>query len=49
MNLEGQKISGSRKWGVWGRDFLTRYDPDPLRYYLTANMPEMRDTRLGLG
>lgn len=44
MNLEGQKISGSRNWAVWGRDFLTRYDPDTLRYYLTVNMPEMRDT-----
>jgi methionyl-tRNA synthetase len=44
MNLEGQKISGSRNWAVWGLDFLTRYDPDPLRYYLTANMPESRDT-----
>ncbi len=44
MNLEGQKISGSRGWAVWGRDFLSRYDPDPLRYYLTVNMPENRDT-----
>jgi methionyl-tRNA synthetase len=44
MNLEGQKISGSRNWAVWALDFLTRYDPDPLRYYLTANMPENRDT-----
>jgi len=44
MNLEGQKISGSRNWAVWGRDFLTRYDPDALRYYLTINMPESRDT-----
>ncbi|MEN4011451.1 MAG: methionine--tRNA ligase [Bellilinea sp.] len=44
MNLEGQKISGSRNWAVYARDFLTRYDPDPLRYYLTVNMPETRDT-----
>jgi methionyl-tRNA synthetase len=44
MNLEGQKISGSRNWAVWGLDFLSRYDPDPLRYYLTVNMPESRDT-----
>ena len=44
MNLEGQKISGSRNWAVWARDFLTRYDPDPLRYYLTVNMPETKDT-----
>jgi methionyl-tRNA synthetase len=44
MNLEGQKISGSRNWAVWGLDFLDRYDPDTLRYYLTANMPESKDT-----
>jgi len=43
MNLEGQKISGSRNWAVWAKDFLTRYDPDPLRYYLTVTMPEARD------
>lgn len=44
MNLEGRKISGSRNWAVWGQDFLSRYDPDPLRFYLTANMPEAKDT-----
>jgi methionyl-tRNA synthetase len=44
MNMEGKKISGSRNWAVWGLDFLDRYDPDPLRYYLTANMPETKDT-----
>jgi len=44
MNLEGQKISGSRNWGVWGRDALTRYDADALRYYLTVNMPEAKDS-----
>ncbi len=44
MNLEGKKISGSRKWAVWGRDFLSRFDPDALRYYLTINMPEYKDS-----
>ena len=44
MNLEGQKISGSRNWAVWGRDALSRYDPDALRYYLTINMPENHDS-----
>ena len=44
MNMEGAKISGSRKWGVSMLDALTRYDPDPLRYYLTTNMPETRDS-----
>jgi methionyl-tRNA synthetase len=44
MNLEGKKISGSRNWAVWGRDALSRYDPDALRYYLTVNMPEAKDS-----
>lgn len=44
LNLEGRKISGSRNWAVWLPDYLERYDPDPLRYYLTANAPESRDT-----
>lgn len=44
MNMEGRKISGSRNWGVWGLDYLSRYDPDPLRYYLAVQMPEAKDT-----
>ena len=44
LNMEGKKISGSRNWVVDALDFLSRYEPDPLRYYLTANMPETRDT-----
>ncbi len=44
VNLEGRPMSGSRNWAVWVDDFLTRYDPDPLRYYLTAIAPETRDS-----
>ncbi len=44
MNMEGRKISGSQNWGVWMLDALTRHDPDPMRYYLTAVMPETRDS-----
>ncbi|HEX6386734.1 MAG TPA: methionine--tRNA ligase [Anaerolineae bacterium] len=44
MNMEGRKISGSHNWGVWMADALQRHDPDPLRYYLTAVMPETRDS-----
>ncbi|MFQ6016142.1 MAG: methionine--tRNA ligase, partial [Anaerolineae bacterium] len=44
LNLEGRKISTSRNWAVWLPDYLSRYDPDPLRYYLTVNSPESRDT-----
>lgn len=43
LNLEGQKISGSRNWAVWGFDFLSRYDADALRYYLTSILPESKD------
>ena len=44
LNMESRKVSGSRGWAVWVLDFLSRYDPDALRYYLTANAPETRDT-----
>jgi methionyl-tRNA synthetase len=44
MNMEGRRISGSMNWGVWMLDALERHDPDPLRYYLTAVMPETRDS-----
>jgi len=44
MNLEGKKISGSHNWAIWGLDFLSRYDPDALRFYLTINMPEYHDS-----
>ncbi len=44
LNLEGQKFSTSRNWAVWAPDFLSRYDADALRYYLTGNAPEQRDT-----
>ncbi|HLF27478.1 MAG TPA: methionine--tRNA ligase [Anaerolineae bacterium] len=44
LNLEGKQFSTSRNWAVWVPDFLARYDADALRYYLTANAPEQRDT-----
>lgn len=44
LNLEGAQFSKSREWAVWAPDFLAHYDADPLRYYLTANAPEQRDT-----
>ncbi len=44
MNMEGAKVSGSRNWSVPMLEALERHDPDPLRYYLTAVMPETRDS-----
>jgi methionyl-tRNA synthetase len=43
VTLEGQQMSTSRNWAVWMPDYLDRYDPDPLRYYLSVSMPETSD------
>jgi methionyl-tRNA synthetase len=44
LTIEGKKISTSRNWAVWLPDYLARFDPDPLRYLLSINMPETSDT-----
>ena len=46
MNLEGDKISTSRNWAVWVHEYLEKMPglEDSLRYYLTKNMPEQRDS-----
>ena len=43
LSLENRKFSTSQNWAVWVPDYLDRYDPDPLRYLLTINMPETGD------
>jgi methionyl-tRNA synthetase len=43
LTIEGKKLSTSRNWAVWLPDYLERYSPDPLRYLLSANMPETSD------
>jgi len=43
LTIEGSKLSTSRNWAVWVPDYLSRYDPDPLRYLLSINMPETGD------
>ena len=44
LTIEGKKLSTSRNWAVWLSDYLSRYDPDPLRYLLSINMPETSDS-----
>ena len=44
LTIEGRKLSTSRNWAVWVPDYLSRYEPDPLRYLLSINMPENGDT-----
>ncbi len=44
LTIEGRKLSTSQNWAVWLPDYLSRYDPDPLRYLLSIKMPETGDT-----
>ncbi|MBA7485301.1 MAG: methionine--tRNA ligase [Dehalococcoidia bacterium] len=44
LTIEGRKLSTSQNWAVWLLDYLDRYDPDPLRYLFSINMPEASDT-----
>jgi methionyl-tRNA synthetase len=44
LTMEGRKFSSSRNVVIYVRDFLARYSPDTLRYYLTAAGPETNDT-----
>ena len=45
LNLEGQKISTSKKWAVWLHEYMKEFpdQQDVLRYVLTANAPETKD------
>jgi len=44
LTMEGKQFSVSRGVSIAVGDFLSRYDPDPLRYFLTAAGPETQDT-----
>jgi len=44
LTLQGRALSTSHNWAVWLPDYLERYEPDPLRYYLSAIMPETSDS-----
>ena len=44
LTIEVKKLSTSRNWAVWLPDYLSRYDPESLRYLLSVNMPDTADT-----
>ena len=44
LNLEGGKFSTSKNYAIWLPDYLKAFPPDSLRYALTRNAPEARDT-----
>ncbi len=44
MNFGGAKASKSTGVGVTVPDVLAMFDPDPVRYFIAANMPETSDS-----
>lgn len=44
LNLEGEKLSTSKNHAIWLPDYLKEFEPDSLRYALTRNAPEDRDS-----
>ncbi|MBE0433268.1 methionine--tRNA ligase [candidate division WOR-3 bacterium] len=44
LNLAGGKFSTSKDYAIWLPDYLKGFKPDSLRYALTRNAPEARDT-----
>ncbi len=44
LTMEGKKFSSSRGIVIYVNDFLSRYDADALRYFLTIAGPENQDT-----
>ncbi|CAG5087232.1 methionine--tRNA ligase [Parvicella tangerina] len=46
LNLEGQKLSTSKNWAVWGHEYLDDFpgQEDVLRYVLCSIAPESKDS-----
>jgi len=46
LNLEGEKLSTSKNWAVWGKDFILDFpdQEDVLRYVLCSIAPENKDS-----
>ncbi len=44
LQLKGEQFSKSRGVAVWVPDILEKFDADAVRYYLSINMPENKDT-----
>jgi methionyl-tRNA synthetase len=44
LTMEGKRFSSSRGVVILVRDFLSRYDPDALRYFVSIAGPETQDT-----
>ncbi len=42
--LSGEQFSKSRSVAIWLPDILKKFNPDAIRYYLSINMPENKDS-----
>ncbi|AXI25681.1 methionine--tRNA ligase [Methanofervidicoccus sp. A16] len=43
LTLEKKKMSTSKRWVVWVKDFIRYFHPDYLRYFLMINAPLNKD------
>lgn len=43
LTLNKEQFSKSRNHAIWVPNYLERYELDPIRYYLSINMPENKD------
>ena len=48
LMLSGAQFSKSRENALYVHEYLEHFEPAPLRYYLTTNMPELKDTDFSL-
>jgi methionyl-tRNA synthetase len=44
LRLKGEQFSKSRGTAVWVPEIIKNFDVDAIRYYLSINMPENKDT-----
>ena len=44
LRLKGEQFSKSRGLAVWVPDIIEKFDVDAVRYYLSINMPENKDS-----
>jgi methionyl-tRNA synthetase len=44
LRLQGEQFSKSRGTAIWIPEILKKFDADSIRYYLSINMPENKDS-----
>jgi methionyl-tRNA synthetase len=44
LRIRGEQFSKSKGLGVWVPEVIKKFDVDALRYYLSINMPEKKDS-----